>query len=65
MRKSSLATKFPKRKKTKNRNFTLKVGNGTTTAFGIKTKKDTSPRIISSNSKFRHSFQKIPFFINA
>lgn len=34
--KSSLAIKFPKRKKIKNRNFTLKVSNGTTTISGIK-----------------------------
>lgn len=42
--KSSLATKFPKRKKIKNRNFTLKVSNATTMTFHIKIKNDTTSR---------------------
>lgn len=60
----SSATKFLKRKNIKNRKFTLKVSTSTTTASGIKIKNDISPKIISNNSKLRHSFQKT-LFINA
>lgn len=58
---SSLATKFPKRKQIKNRHVTLKACHGTTIACATKIKNATSPKIISNNSKLRHSFQKIPF----
>lgn len=67
--KSSSGIKFPKKKNSKSRKFTLKVSTRTITTPGIKIKNNTSPKIISTNSKLRHSFLKtflksIPYRFN-